>query len=352
MVDDFATSITERGKSTPLLFGPKGDRFDLTINSLFFRGDHSSELSMADLTLLTEENRGIMVPLRLGFSARNLPVIGTNADYFTTRSITAELGTVPLMLGEATLGSKCAKSLNAQIGDHILTDQVNLYDLSASYPLKLKVVGFLNQTNSADDNAIFTSIETAWVISGLGHGHESIDDETKTDKLLSKTKKQITANASIEQFIEINESNMHQFHFHSDPALLPLTSIIGFPKSRKDGTILKTKYLHHQKIQALEPSKVIGELLDVVIRLKRLFDSSYVITALAASLFLTAIVLLSLQTRKRELKTLFLMGCSRDTICMIFSVEIMILCIFSILFALLGVYLFTFLGSDILQLLR
>ena len=96
---------------------------------------------------------------------------------------------------------------------------------------------------------------------------------------------------------------------------------------------------------------MIGELLDVVIRLKRLFDSSYAITALAAVLFLASVILLSLQTRKRETKALFLMGCSRGTICMIFSAEIMILCLFSILFALLGAYLITFLGSDILQLL-
>ncbi len=352
MVEAFSTSITERGKSTPLLFGPRGDRFDLTINSLFFRGDHSSELSMADFQLLSEENRGIMVPVSLGFTARKFPVIGTTVDYFTVRNITPKLGTIPLMLGEAVLGSECAKSLAVQIGGHILTDQVNLYDLSASYPLKLKVVGVLNQTNSADDNVIFTSIGTSWVISGLGHGHESIDQETENDKLLSKTKKQITANASIEQFIEINESNINEFHFHSDPALLPITSIIAFPKSKKDGTILKAKYLRHQKIQPLEPNKVIGELLDVVIRLKRLFDSSYALTTLAAVLFLTAVILLSLQTRKRETKALFLMGCSRGTICMIFSAEIMILCIFSILFALLGAYVITFLGSDILQLLR
>ncbi|MDG1854146.1 MAG: hypothetical protein P8I97_08305 [Verrucomicrobiales bacterium] len=352
MVENFSTSITERGKRTPLIFGPKGDRFDLTINSLFFRGDSSSQLSMADLQLLSEENRGIMVPVRLGFSARNFPIVGTSVDYFAARNITAKLGTIPLMLGEATLGSESAKSLNAKIGDHILTDQVNLYDLSASYPIKLKVVGVLNQTHSADDNAVFTSMGTAWVISGLGHGHEPIDAETDNAKLLSKTKKRITANASIEQFIEINESNINEFHFHSDPALLPITSIIAFPKSTKDGTILKAKYLRHQRIQPLEPSTVIGELLDVVIRLKRLFDSSYAITTLAAVLFLTAVILLSLQTRKRETKALFLMGCSRGTICMIFSAEIIILCLFSILFALLGACTITFLGSDILQILR
>ena len=351
MVGSFSNSITERGRETPLLFGPKGDRFDLTINSLFFRGDHSSQLSMADFQLLSEENRGTMVPVNLGFTARNFPVIGTTADYFTSRKITPKTGTVPLKLGEAVLGSKCAEELNAQINDHILTDQVNLYDLSASYPLKLKIVGILNTTNSADDNVIFTSIGTAWVISGLGHGHEPINEETKNNKLLSKTKNQITANASVEQFIEINEKNINEFHFHSDPALLPVTAIIGFPKSKKDGTILKAKYLHHEKIQPLEPGKVIEELLDVVIRLKRLFDTSYAITALAAVLFLTAVILLSLQTRKRESKALFLMGCSRGTICMIFSAEIIILCLFSILFALLGASAFTFLGSDILQLL-
>jgi putative ABC transport system permease protein len=352
LVKSFSTSITERGRETPLLFGPKGDRFDLTINSLFFSGDHSSQLSMADFQLLSEEDRGTMVPLSLGFTARKFPVIGTSSDYFTARKITPKTGTIPLKLGEAVLGSDCAEKLNTQINEHILTDQVNLYDLSASYPLKLKIVGILNQTNSADDNAIFTSMGTAWVISGLGHGHEPINESTKTDKLLSKTDKQITANASLEQFIEINEKNINEFHFHSDPAQLPVTSILAFPKSKKDGTILKAKYLQHAQIQPLGPDTVIKELLDIVIRLKRLFDASYTITVLAAFLFLTAVIMLSLQTRKRESKALFLMGCSRGTICMIFSAEIIILCLFSILFALLGASALTLMGSDILQLLR
>ena len=351
MVKHFSTSITERGKNTPLLFGPKGDRFDLTISTLFFRGDPLSQLSMADFQLLDEEKRGLAVPLSLGFTARKFPVVGTTVDYFIARNIVTKAGTVPLTLGDAVLGNECATTLNAQIGDHILTDQVNLYDLSANYPLKLKIVGILGQTKSADDNAIFPSMGTAWVISGLGHGHEPLNEETANDKLLGKTKKQITANASIEQFIEINKTNINEFHFHSDLARLPVSSIIVFPKSPKDGTILKAKYLKHQKIQPLEPNKVIDELLDVVIRLKRLFDSSYAITALASVLFLTALILLSLQTRKRESKALFLMGCSRGTICMLFSAEIIILCIFSTLFALVGAYALTFIGSDILQLL-
>ena len=51
--------------------------------------------------------------------------------------------------------------------------------------------------------------------------------------------------------IQLAEKNINEFHFHSDPTQLPVTSILAFPKSKKDGTILKAKYLQHEQIQMM-----------------------------------------------------------------------------------------------------
>ena len=36
------------------------------------------------------------------------------------------------------------------------------------------MVGILAPTSTPDDEAVFVDIKTAWVISGIGHGHEDV----------------------------------------------------------------------------------------------------------------------------------------------------------------------------------
>ena len=49
-----------------------------------------------------------------------------------------------------------------------------MYDLSAEYPLKMRVTGILAPTGTPDDLAVFTDVKTAWVIDGIGHGHDDL----------------------------------------------------------------------------------------------------------------------------------------------------------------------------------
>ena len=51
------------------------------------------------------------------------------------------------------------------------------WDLAGDYPLKMKVVGILAASNSADDGAVFVDLKTQWVIEGFGHGHQDLESE-------------------------------------------------------------------------------------------------------------------------------------------------------------------------------
>ena len=65
-----------------------------------------------------------------------------------------------------------ARDLCLEVGDSLLSTPKTVYDQSQSFQLKMPIVGILEETGTPDDNAVFVSIRTAWVIDGIGHGHE------------------------------------------------------------------------------------------------------------------------------------------------------------------------------------
>ena len=77
------------------------------------------------------------------------------------------------------------------------------------------------------------------------------------------------------------------------------------PRDRKSGTIFKARFYEHPTIQAVAPGRVIGELMDIVFRVKQFFDANFAMVLVSTALFLVLVVLLSLRIRQREFETLF-----------------------------------------------
>ena len=68
--------------------------------------------------------------------------------------------------------AEVARELELRPGDSIISSPENAFDLAGVYPLKMKVTGILEKSHTSDDLAVFVDLKTAWVIQGLGHGHE------------------------------------------------------------------------------------------------------------------------------------------------------------------------------------
>ena len=56
----------------------------------------------------------------------------------------------------------------------MLSSPAGAFDVAGTFPLKMKVVGVLAPTGTADDEAVFVDLKTAWVIAGLAHGHTDV----------------------------------------------------------------------------------------------------------------------------------------------------------------------------------
>lgn len=332
LVDDYGAALVSRARATPLVVGAPGSRYDLVLSSLYFTGRTPRGTSMAELERVAESGLALPVPLHARATAGGAPLVGTSHDYFLVRGLAARRGSLPLRLGDAVLGAAVARELGLEPGDSLLSDQQNLYDISRAYPLRMRVTGVLAPTGSPDDAAVFTSVETAWVVEGLGHGHQDAADAGE-EVLLGRDEEGVVFSPAVVEYTEITEENIASFHFHGEPADLPLTGILVVPHDERASTLLKARYRVSDTAQMLVPLEVVEELLGLVLRLKLFLDANALLVAVATVLFLGVVVGVSLEARRGEMRTLARIGCARGTVARVFSTELSLLVLAGVLLA-------------------
>ncbi|MEE9287812.1 MAG: ABC transporter permease [Gammaproteobacteria bacterium] len=322
--------LLSRAVSTPLIVGAKGSALDLVMNTLYF-GDEVPELiSMADSQALMDSDLALPVPVYVRFRARGHAIVGTTLDYFDFRGLKVAEGRGLAVLGDCVVGSTVAKRLGLAPGDSLISSPDNLFDLAGVYPLKMRVAGVLEKAHTSDDLAIFVDLKTAWIIEGLGHGHEDITKTQDSTVILSRTETNVVANAKLEQYTEITEANLDSFHFHGNTSHYPISAVIALPRDAKAGTILRGRYLSTDAInQIVRPKDAIDELLQNIFRIKNVLDAVIGLVGLATVLAVVLVFALSLRLRQREISTIFKLGCSRMTIARLLGAEIFIIVLIS-----------------------
>ena len=296
LLSEFETGIAARARQTPLVIGARGSRFDLTLRSLYFQlgaSENKSQESISYREVDSIESSGLAqaIPVYTKFTAGGYPVVGTNLDYFEFRNLEPVSGESLIQIGDCVVGSKIASELNLVPGDKLLTDIESVISI-ASYPLKMHVRGVLQTSNSADDWAVFVDLKTAWIIDGIGHGHQNVE-EVDDEKLLSKSDDKIVASAAVLPFTEITDANISSFHFHGDNSEFPVTSVIAVPHDEKSETILIGRYRGGNSDQQLViPNDVISDLMRLVFQVKRFFDANAILIAISTILLLLLLSLI------------------------------------------------------------
>lgn len=322
----FDQKIVSRASSTPAVIGAKGSRLDLTLNAIYFKSDSASTIPYSEVAKIQESELAAAIPIHSLYTARKFPVVGTSVDYFDFRNLTLSQGARFAFLGDCVLGNRISEKLELSTGEQLLTDRENVLDLGGQTPINLNITGVLNETNTPDDWAIFVDLKTAWVIQGLGHGHQDLNEESPDSPiLLGRDDQKITASAGVASYIEITPDNVDSFHFHGDFADFPITSIIAIANDAKNETILEGRYTGAPTLQFAKPTTVVRDLMSLVFQVKRFFDANAILIAISTLLLLILVLLLSLRLRQREMETMFKIGCSRGTIRMLQLMELAII---------------------------
>ncbi|QFS81723.1 MacB-like periplasmic core domain protein [Roseivivax sp. THAF40] len=321
-------ALTDRAEATPMLIGNRGSQLDLAMNALYFSDDRAEPVTMQATEEVWASDLALPIPLHTAFQSNGARIVGTSLDYFDFRDLTVAEGRNFAVLGEAVLGAAVAGRLGLGAGDTIVSSPENLFDLDGVYPLQMDVVGILEATGSPDDDAVFVDVKTAWVIAGIGHGHEDVITQADADA------GNVAANAALVEFNRITEDNIDSFHFHGAPETYPISAVIAVPYDARSGTILRGRYLDASlPLQAVVPAEVIGDLVDRIFRIKSLLDAVAAIIGIAALAAIALSLFLSWRMRAPELATAFRLGAGRGVIARMAIAEITILLVAAICLA-------------------
>jgi len=352
LLNESERQLMSRAVSTPLLIGAKGSALDLVMSTLYF-GDGVPELiNMKTAVRVGDSNLASPIPIYARFRARGHPIVGTTLDYFDFRGLKLAEGRLLALLGECVLGATVAERLGIHPGESLVSSPENLFDLAGVYPLKMKVVGVLEKSHTSDDLAVFVDIKTAWVMQGLGHGHEDVAKTKDQTVILNRTETNVVANAKLQQYTEITAANLDSFHFHGDTSIYPITAVIAVPQDTKSGTILRGRYVSsNESDQIVKPDDVIDGLLQNIFRIKNMLEAVISVVGLGTVLAIFLVFALSLRLRQREINTIFKLGSNRMTIARLLGAEILIIVLMSGVLCGVMVFMVNQFSNDLVRML-
>lgn len=330
LINQFRDDLVARADATPLVIGARGSRIDLALHSLYFESPPPDHTTMGESQYVQDTGFAAAIPLHVRYRTQNLngvpgvPIVGTAIEYFEFRGLSLASGTPLTTLGDCVLGASVAEQMQLKPGDTILSAPKNAFNLAGDYPLKMNIKGVLTRSHSPDDGVVFVDVKTAWIIDGIGHGHQQLNTQTDDSILLEKTESSVTASAAVLPFTEITPDNIGSFHFHGNWSDFPVSAVIALPVDRKAQTLLLGRYVTDRKqaAQCLKPASVVNDLLAIVFRIERLAWLGAMLSATVTVILLTLVLSLTVRLRAREIQTMHKLGCSRGTVAMILGTEI------------------------------
>ncbi len=324
LVGQSADELTARAEATPLLVGAKGSPLELALNSLYFDTELPARSTHAQVSRVVESGLARAIPLYVRFRVRDQPIVGTTLDYFDFRGLRVAEGRQMAVLGECVLGAQAARRLGVGPGGSVVSSPESVFDLAGVYPLKMQVVGVLERAFSPDDRAVFVDLKTAWVIGGLGHGHQDLAQPEAAGAILEREGNTIRANASLVQYNEITPENRDSFHFHGGREGFPITAVLAVPEDHKAGVILLGRFQgdkDDEQAQIVRPAVVIRELLETVFTVQSFVVAGILLVSVATLATAVLVLMLSLRLRRREIETLVKIGGSRKRVAVLVASE-------------------------------
>ncbi|RIX60385.1 ABC transporter permease [Paenibacillus nanensis] len=276
-----------------VVIGADGSESQLVLNSFYRVGAPTGNIPYDTLRQVEESGEAESAfGMTTGDSHEGYPIVGIDPAYFVTRYEDRSLaeGKLYSAQGEVTVGYTVAKALNLQIGDtfsgaHGLVEHVELkeegheeddheegheeeghaegHEGDAHDSFIYTVTGILPKLGTADDRAIFTTMDYAWAVHGLDEEHREI------------------------------------------------TAIIVKPETLLGAQTIKQQFDELDNVQAVYSSKAVADVLNMVDTGSELLLIVMLVCALLAASTLLLALLSSIQERKRDVGLLRLIGKSR-----------------------------------------
>ena len=277
--DDTKTSFTNAISGVDLVVGGKGSPTELILHSIFHIGRPTSLVPGSAIKEIESISQvKWLVPLQLGDSYRSYPVIGTTTDFF--QQIRAQNKALAFSSGhsfgggnqrEVVLGANVARQFKHQLSDKItLSHGSGIGPAQDHSDIPFTIVGILEANGTPIDNSILISTQS---FNGL---HDGSDGKV--------------------EFVQLSNSQYSAF-------FLGLTQRSAVFSVRRQIDSLKSPPL-----MAVMPGVALDDLwktLEVAENALLLVSVGVVLTSI---LGIAAALLISLESRRRELATLRAVG--------------------------------------------
>jgi putative ABC transport system permease protein len=310
------SQLRARAEGTPLLLGQAGSPLELVFNGIYFTKPQVATLPLREVDAVAETGLADVIPIYARYAAGGYRIVGTTLDYFDFRQLEMAAGRNLLRLGECVVGASVAEKNGLKAGDAVISTPETLFDLAGVYPLKMTVVGVLAPSASPDDEAIFVDLKTAWIIEGLGHGHDEAEDLGEEEKI-APTMPGDTAvrlNASVIEYNEITPGNAERFHFHGDVSDYPVTAAIILPPDARNQALIKGRYTKAGGLQLVSPAAEMDELFATVFSVQRFVIALLLAIGIATVAIGALVFLLSYRLREDEFRHLRHLGADLATL--------------------------------------
>lgn len=154
-----------------VVIGPAGSDVQLVMSSLFFSDEALGTINYSYVEKLQEEGLQTVIPLGIGDNYRGARIIGSSPELLTGYKL--KEGSCFEDNFEIVVGSAVATAYDLKIGDQIISSHGMGLSSHEHDQMPYTVVGILNQTHTAYDNVLFTTIESIWdAHSEENHEHE------------------------------------------------------------------------------------------------------------------------------------------------------------------------------------
>lgn len=286
-----------------LVVGPKGSSQQLVLSTLLLQGNPVGNMAQEVYTRLAADPRvALAVPLAMGDNVGGARIIGTNAAFGQLRRSELEAPAFQLAEGEffdadfeAVLGSSAAAGLRLQVGDQFLSAHGVAPGLASdAHAQRHTVTGILQPSETAFDNAVFTTLESVLAVHAE-HAAEGADEAQAEEKTITAVLVKPTG------FVEQNE--------------------------------LWQEFYSGSTAQAAFPGRELGGLFDLLNQAQGLLAAVGSLAAVMAALTLFLAIYSAAGARERLLAIMRGLGAGRD---MVFWVVLFEALLAAVLGALLG----------------
>jgi len=320
VVARYQSELKARSINPPLLVGARGDRFDLVLRSQFFVGELQQSLTYREFELLKRNDELVCVPLHLVHSAGGgqWPIVGTSSVYFHAQQLGMDKGNLFTEIGQCVVGVDVAAHLQ---GVSVLkNDMSSAFGFGDMFPYELQVIGVLEKNNTPDDQAVFVSLETAWLLDGYGHAHQDGDGGTAVNR---NSVLHGLEGAHIPQHSETELSliDRHLIHFHGDRSEYRISSVAVWPASQEANALLRVDYQDDRTTQVVVPGEEFEKLMNQVVRVKDILDLVFAILLCISAVMVLVASVQSVQLRRTHLDTMRYLGCSLSKVRILLLME-------------------------------